>query len=103
ARGTVDEEAFKRGRKVFSQQKCATCHAPPIYTSAKTFDVGIHDELGGKHFNPPSLRGVSQGGPYFHDNRAASLEEVFGRYRHQLSGALSSQELRDLLHFLGSL
>jgi YVTN family beta-propeller protein len=103
ARGGMDPEALKRGRKVFAREKCATCHTPPTYTSPKAYDVGLRDELGGSHFNPPSLRGVSQGGPYFHDNRARTLEEVFTRYRHQLTGPLSEQEVRDLVHFLGSL
>jgi YVTN family beta-propeller protein len=103
AREASDAEAFKRGRRVFARQKCATCHAPPTYTSPKTYDVGLRDELGGSHFNPPSLRGLSQAGPYFHDGRARTLGEVFTRYRHQLSGELSDEEVRDLLYFLGSL
>jgi cytochrome c peroxidase len=103
ARGVVEAEAVKRGRHVFAVQKCATCHAPPAFTSAKTYDVGLRDEAGGSHFNPPSLRGVSQGGPYFHDGRAQTLEEVFTRYRHQLSGALSTEDLKDLLAYLNSL
>ncbi|MCI0462599.1 MAG: hypothetical protein L0Z62_37085 [Gemmataceae bacterium] len=103
ARAVIDPEALKRGRRIFSREKCSTCHTPPAYTSAKTYDVGLRDEAGRTHFNPPSLRGLSQAGPYFHDNRALRLEEVFTRYRHQLAGKLSEQELRDLLHFLGSL
>jgi cytochrome c peroxidase len=54
-------------------------------------------------FNPPSLRGVGQGGPYFHDGRAATLKEVFTRYRHELQGELGKQELDYLLAFLHSL
>jgi YVTN family beta-propeller protein len=103
ARGTIDADAFKRGRKIFTREKCASCHSPPTYTTPKTYDVGLRDEVGGTHFNPPSLRGVSQGGPFFHDNRAATLEDVFRRYRHQLAGKLTEQELQDLLHFLRSL
>ena len=99
----MDQEAYKRGGKIFARHKCATCHTPPLYTSAKTYDIGLRDEAGEKNFNPPSLRGLSQAGPYFHDNRAQTLEEVFTRHRHQLSAPLSSQELSDLLHFLGSL
>jgi YVTN family beta-propeller protein len=101
-RGTVDADIYKRGRKIFTREKCASCHSPPTYTTPKTYDVGLRDEVGGTHFNPPSLRGVSQGGPYFHDNRAATLEDVFVRYRHQLAGKLTEQELGDLLHFLRS-
>ncbi|MBM4068819.1 MAG: hypothetical protein FJ271_07720 [Planctomycetes bacterium] len=103
ARGTIDAEALKRGRKVFAREKCATCHTPATYTSAKSFDVGLKDENGQSHFNPPSLRGISQAGPYFHDGRARDLEEVFTRFRHQLRGALAGEELADLLHFLNSL
>lgn len=103
ARGIDDPETVKRGRKVFVREKCASCHAAPSYTSAKTYDVGLHDEAGGKLFNPPSLRGVSQAGPYFHDNRAATLEDVFVRFRHQLPEPLTTQELSDLLRFLESL
>jgi cytochrome c peroxidase len=103
ARGMADPDTLKRGRKVFARLKCATCHTPPTYTSPKTYDVGLADENGGKSFNPPSLRGVSQGGPFFHDGRAATLEEVFTRYGHEGTGDLSGSDLRDLLHFLRSL
>jgi mono/diheme cytochrome c family protein len=103
ARHMMDPEAYKRGKKIFAREKCASCHTPPTYTSAKTYDVGLRDEAGEKLFNPPSLRGLSQAGPYFHDNRAFSLDDVFTRFRHELTGTLSRQELSDLLHFLRSL
>jgi YVTN family beta-propeller protein len=99
----ADTSAIERGRAVFERHSCHTCHAPPTYTSAKTYDVNLPDEAGHRAFNPPSLRGLVHGGPYFHDNRASSLEEVFTRYRHQLTRELSPQELSDLAAFLRSL
>jgi YVTN family beta-propeller protein len=102
-RGRVDEAAVRRGRAVFDRQGCAACHAPPTYTTPQTYRVGLADEAGLTAFNPPSLRGVSQGGPFFHDNRAATLEEVFTRYRHQVKGELTKRELDDLLAFLRDL
>jgi YVTN family beta-propeller protein len=101
--GRANEEAIQRGREVFRSQSCDRCHTPPEYTSKATYDVGLKDEAGNTRYNPPSLRGVSQGGPYFHDNRAATLEEVFTRHRHQLVRELPRQELADLLAFLDSL
>ncbi len=74
-----------------------------MYTSGKTYDVGLADEAGNRTFNPPSLRGVGQGGPYFHDNRAATLEDVFARHHHQLKDEPSPQELADLVAYLRSL
>jgi YVTN family beta-propeller protein len=97
------KEAVQRGRDTFHQQGCAGCHEPPLYTSRKTYDVGLKDEAGNKEFNPPSLRGVGQGGPYFHDNRAATLDDVLVKHRHQLIKDLSKDEVEDLLMFLRTL
>ncbi len=99
----VDETGIRRGRKVFQEQACDRCHALPTYTSRKTYDVGTGTAGDTRAFNPPSLRGVSQGSRYFHDNRAASLEEVFTRHHHQLKKELAKQELDDLVTFLRSL
>jgi cytochrome c peroxidase len=96
-------DAVQRGKEMFRQQGCTSCHVPPAYTSAKTYDVGLADEAGTKLFNPPSLRGIGQAGPYFHDNRAATLEDVLVVHRHQLKKELSREELADLLLFLRSI
>jgi YVTN family beta-propeller protein len=100
---SVSAEAARRGLAVFARQNCSACHTPPQYTTPKTYDVGLSDEAGHKDFNPPSLRGLSQGGPYFHDGRATTLSDVFTQYRHQVKGKLGKQELDDLLKFLGTL
>jgi YVTN family beta-propeller protein len=97
------EEAVSRGRRVFEAQKCARCHAPPTYTTPKTYDVGLADEAGKTRFNPPSLRGVGHGPAFFHDGRAATLEEVFTRHAHQVPKDLPAGDLDDLLAFLRSL
>jgi YVTN family beta-propeller protein len=99
----TDEDRVSRGRELFAKNSCTSCHAPPTYTTTKNYDVGLTDERGVKHFNPPSLRGVGQGGPYFHDGRAATLDAVFAKHRHQLKNDLGHAELDDLLEFLQSL
>lgn len=104
ARGEFDAEAVQRGKAAFVELKCARCHEPPLYTTPKTYDVGIHDQIGNKHFNPPTLIGVGQRGPFFHDNRAKSLTDVFSEFGHQLDGkTLTESQLRDLVAFLRSL
>jgi cytochrome c peroxidase len=102
-RGTRDPAAIERGRLVFDRRNCATCHAPPHYTSSDVYDVGLRDSQGVKAFNPPSLRGVSHRGPYFHDSRASTLEDVFQKYGHPSDSAYSPDEVRDLFAFLRSL
>jgi YVTN family beta-propeller protein len=102
-RGRTEPKRIARGKELFSKLACTDCHAPPIYTTADTYDVGLQDDLGQMRFNPPSLRGVGQRGPYFHDNRAATLADVFQRHQHQLSQPLDQESLADLLAFLRSL
>lgn len=102
-RGVRDDAAVARGQRMFSDLGCVRCHAPPTYTTPKTYDVGLKDQQGNTHFNPPSLRGVGHRAPYFHDNSAASLEDVFRKHGHQLERDLSDAELADLTAFLRSL
>ena len=99
-----DQAKLARGKALFGTLGCAKCHVPPLtYTSSDTYDVGLTDEAGMSKFNPPSLRGVSQGYSFFHDGRAKTLEEVFTVHGHQLDRDLSAKALADLLRFLRSL
>jgi YVTN family beta-propeller protein len=102
-RGTQDKAAIARGQKVFEQHDCARCHSPPTYTSPDTYDVGLKDKEGNIRFNPPSLRGLSHRGPYFHDGSAKTLEEVFLQRKHPGDAAHSPEEVADLVEFLRSL
>jgi CxxC motif-containing protein (DUF1111 family) len=71
--------------------------------------VGLEspDDVYKKGFNPPPLRGVSKRGPWLHDGRARTLEELFGEHHRpsKLAGRpdFSAAELSDLLVFLRSL
>jgi cytochrome c peroxidase len=100
----ADQRSVKRGRRVFEERGCSHCHIPPLtYTSHGTYDVGFADEHGHRMFNPPSLRGVGQGYRFLHDNRAATLEEVFSTFRHKVGEGMTTADLADLLRFLRSL
>jgi YVTN family beta-propeller protein len=102
-RGTQDAAAVERGRLVFEKHDCARCHAPPTYTTPEAYDVGLKDAQGVTEFNPPSLRGLSHRGPYFHDNRAATLESVFQKHGHPSGAEYSESDVKDLAAFLRSL
>jgi YVTN family beta-propeller protein len=102
-RGTQDNAVIERGRLVFEKHDCARCHAAPTYTTPEAYDVGLKDSQGASEFNPPSLRGLSHRGPYLHDNRAASVEDVFLKHGHPSDAAYSAAEIKDLAAFLRSL
>jgi cytochrome c peroxidase len=98
----------KRGEAIFlGAAKCARCHAPPEYTSEHNYDVKLEADGSPHHrWNPPSLRGLWQRGPYLHDGRAATLEELLqdAHAPEKLGGsALTSEQRRDLIAFLQSL
>lgn len=102
-RGTADAAAIARGKQVFENHDCARCHAGPAFTTPKSYDVGLTDNQGNKHFNPPSLRGVNHRGPFFHNNSAATLEEVFQKHQHPGDAKYNEAEVRDLVKYLKSL
>jgi mono/diheme cytochrome c family protein len=99
-----DRRQIERGQSVFASRGCVRCHIPPLtYSSHDPHDVGFADEAGQRKFNAPSLRGVGQGRRFLHDNRAATLEEVFTKYRHKIGPGIPADDLADLLRFLRSL
>ncbi len=103
AEAAAARDTIARGQQVFADRGCASCHAPPAFTSPGTYEVGLKDELGQSRFNPPSLRGVTQRTAYFHDKRAATLEDVFRRHGHPNGATYQSADLDALIAFLRSL
>jgi cytochrome c peroxidase len=98
-----NDSEIRRGEELFQELDCRRCHAPPLYTTPKTYDVGLEDAAGHRQFNPPSLRGVGRRSRLFHEGTASTLEDVLARDQHQLGRELSKEELERLLRFLKSL
>ncbi|MCI0358878.1 MAG: c-type cytochrome [Planctomycetaceae bacterium] len=109
--------AAQRGKTLFfsTQTKCATCHAPPLFTDSavKTMlmhDVGTGDDDPGEKLGPkydtPTLLGVYRTAPYLHHGQAATLKEVLVNNsgdRHGTTSHLSAAQIDDLVEFLKSL
>jgi DNA-binding beta-propeller fold protein YncE len=100
--------AADRGRKIFEYKaRCTRCHDGPEYTSEKTYDVHLPpDGSPYKEWNPPTLRGVWDRGPFLHDGRSKTLEDVLeGPHAPEKLGApaLTPAERDDLIAFLKSL
>jgi DNA-binding beta-propeller fold protein YncE len=102
-RGRMDKQLVARGKQLFSSRQCASCHAPPTFTTPRIYDVGITDKEGNHEFNPPSLRGVGQRGPFLHDNSAGSLEDVFLLHRHPRDADWDEKSVKALVAYLKSL
>ena len=98
-----DDPAAVRGAKVFENRKCDSCHKHQNFTSDGIKNVGLDDGPGGhKAFNPPSLRGTAWSAPYFHDGRAATLDDVLDVHPNP-GRELSPADRDDLKAYLESL
>jgi cytochrome c peroxidase len=101
-------DAVKRGQTLFKgKARCSKCHHGDEYTSENNYDVKLEpDGSPYRLWNPPSLRGVWDRGPFLHDGRAATLQELLEKHHEpdKLGGeALTDNERRDLIAFLQSL
>ncbi len=102
--------AAERGQAVYRSAKaaCNTCHGGPELSDGKVHVVGLEEpEDAYRGYNPPSLRGVYDKDPYFHDGRTATLREALSGPHSTDAvsglGELSDAELNDLIAYLKTL
>lgn len=114
-KGSFDETAAARGKKVFSDRaKCASCHVPPLYTEPGNnlhapSEIGIDsfqaERSPTQKYRTAPLAGLwtHQKPGFYHDGRFATLRDVVEHYNTVKQLALSEQEKLDLVEFLKSL
>ena len=107
------------GMKLFVEVGCASCHNGPglggsqyqklgVKKEFETEDMGRFEVTGKesdkKKFKVPSLRNITQTGPYFHDGSVESLHQgVAVMAEYQLDKELTPDEMSKLEAFLSSL
>lgn len=133
-------DQVKQGRAIFTpfektgygifQQKCARCHAEPLFTDLSYRNTGLAldstlkdfgrmritgSSADSLRFKVPSLRNIYLTAPYGHDGRFATLTDVLDHYAHGVqpgpsldSGLARGIPLTDndkyyLISFLGTL
>lgn len=107
------------GGRTFVEVGCASCHSgvglggssyqkmglkkPFTTKDAGRFQV-TKKESDRTKFKVPSLRNITETGPYFHDGSIATLEEAVRLMgHHQLGKELTEQEIQEITIFLGTL
>jgi DNA-binding beta-propeller fold protein YncE len=106
--GGTPGQPVRRGQAIFAEKaRCARCHKGENYTSEHNYDVKLESDGSPYNlWNPPSLRGLFDRGPYLHDGRARTLEELLRKHHapENVGGAaLTLSEQGDLIEFLKSL
>jgi cytochrome c peroxidase len=112
-------DAQKLGMEIFSGRAgCAACHGginfagPWVDREVPRTEPAFADSGTGVTVRVPTLRNVARTGPYMHDGRFASLDDVLMQYERLAvessdprlaRPALTTEELRALREFLDSL
>jgi mono/diheme cytochrome c family protein len=112
--GSFDAAAASRGQVVFDGAgRCASCHVGAIRSDVNQGVLHAPAETGmdpayaarttTKAYRATPLRGLWQHAPYFHDGRAASLNDVVEHYDAVLGLGLDAAQKQDLVEYLKSL
>lgn len=116
---TALNDAQKQGLNLFITTGCTVCHngmgiGGHLYQKLglvkewPTKDKGRFEATGIEtdkyFFKVPSLRNITETGPYLHDGSITKLDEIVGKMaEHQLGRVLSSEDVSSIVTFLGAL
>ncbi|RLD29574.1 MAG: hypothetical protein DRI75_02785 [Bacteroidetes bacterium] len=108
-RGKVlfDRSMDNFGNNIPENNRCITCHPPPLYTNLELADVSTlattDDPI---LFDIPHLNNIYSSAPYLHDGRAETLEEIWTVYgqddKHGFVNDMTKIQLNDLVEYLKS-
>jgi hypothetical protein len=109
--GSYDEAAFERGKAIFNNVGCATCHVPPLFTEPghnlhAPEEMGIDafqaDRSPTHMYRTAPLAGLwaHQKGGFFHDGRFATLLDVVNHYDGHFKLKLTDADKNDLVEYL---
>jgi cytochrome c peroxidase len=96
------------GRVIPRENRCITCHCPPLYTDRQRHDVGTKLQYDHESkFDVPHLNNIYDSAPYLHNGIAATLEEIWTVYnpddRHGGTNDMTKDQLNDLIEYLKTL
>ncbi len=101
--GTLTESA-QRGKALFEEKGCATCHPAPLYTDLKTHHSTLTDTATNwekRDMDTPTLVEVWRTGPWGYDGRFATMEDAVRYYTKELD--LTEENITDLVNFVMSI
>ena len=96
------------GRVIDKDNRCSTCHPPPLYTDRQRHDIGTKQKWDREsHFDTPHLNNIYDSAPYLHNGIAETLEEIWTLYnpddRHGVTNDMTKDQLNDLIEYIKTL
>ena len=113
-------DAQRRGKKMFERMmtndgrvipkdnRCVTCHFPPLFTDRRTHNIGTKLQYDRESdFDTPHLNNIYDSAPYLHNGIAETLEEIWTRYnpndQHGVTNDMTKDQLNDLIEYIKTL
>lgn len=94
----------REGKKIYERVGCTYCHPAPYYTDQKKHHMGTPGASDRTNeWDTPTLMEVWRTGPYLHDGRSATLNELFEEQKHGLQKKLTKDEMEQLIEYVLSL
>jgi YVTN family beta-propeller protein len=96
------------GRYIPVGNRCIACHLPPHFTDQKMHDVGTktYSDVESS-FDTPQVANVFDGGPFLHDGRCYSLEEIWTVNNpddlHGVTNEMDKRMLNELIEYTKTL
>ncbi len=96
------------GRAISKQNRCMTCHFPPLFTDRRRHNVGTKNWIDRESdFDTPHLNNIYDSAPYLHNGIAETLEEIWTRYnpddQHGVTNDMTKDQLNDLIEYIKTL
>jgi YVTN family beta-propeller protein len=96
------------GRVIPKNNRCITCHFPPLYTDRNIHDIGTKLQFDQEtNFDVPHLSNIYDSAPYLHNGISETLEEIWTKYnpydRHGISNDMTKDQLNDLIEYIKTL
>ncbi|HUU09811.1 MAG TPA: multiheme c-type cytochrome [Phycisphaerae bacterium] len=109
-RGKIVFERFMAndGNMIPRENRCVTCHFPPLFTDRTRRDVGTRLWLDREtEFDVPHLNNIYDSAPYLHNGIAETLEEIWTRFNpydlHGVTNDMTKDQLNDLMEYVKTL
>jgi len=96
------------GRAIPKENRCMTCHFPPLFTDRQRHDIGTKNWIDRESdFDTPHLNNIYDSAPYLHNGIAETLEEIWTRYnpddQHGVTNDMTKDQLNDLIEYIKTL
>ena len=103
-----DKKTLQRGKALYMQAGCHTCHSGEYLTDGRKYDVGTGvEEYTGIPFDTPTLKEIWRTAPYLYNGSAVTIREVLTTFnkndRHGVTSNLTEAELEALALYVLSL